>query len=753
MLAGRASAQDRPIGQWRSHLPYNSAVSLAFDGTKIYVATQYSFYTEDIAGGEATTYSKVSGMADIGMSKIGYDKTTGTAILAYTNGNIDLFKDENFHNIPDLKIKSVAGTKNINDIYTENGLAYLSTDVGIIVLNLDREEVKETYAFTKNSENIAIRGLADAGGNFYAATASGLYKVAKNNPNIQAFSVWQPLNSTRDFVSIASVNDKVFATKIDSLFVVESDTLHYLYRTDSATRSLVTGVNCVWVMENYDSNFSGYAKRLDMAYNFTDSFSTLGFAAELLDMPDADSTKWIASEFTGLKKRTRKGGAYNTIPPEGPAGISNFDLYVKDKEILVAHGGYDDLNTPSNNGQGFSVYKDGAWKLYTNADYAPFGDTTYDFVKIIKGPDGNIYAGSTQSGLFILKQDGTYEYLKQNSPLNPSVTGNTLYRVSGLAFDENGVLWLTIFGGEPEELLARTTDGTWYKINVPVSTQLANSARGLIIDDYSQKWYIAPKADGVVVFDDNGTPETPLDDRAKRLLAGDGSGGLPDNEVLCLVNDKDGAIWIGTANGIGIVNCPSQVLDGTCEAEKRIVQFDQFAGYLFQNEQVRTIAVDGANRKWIGTNNGVWLISHDGNEIIDRYTTENSPLPSNNIQKIAIDPSTGDVYIGTEQGLISYRGTAVDGGPKNEDELITFPNPIPSGYNGTIAIKGVVENADVRITDISGQLVYKTTALGGQAIWNGKDYTGRRPQSGVYLIFATNKDGSETQTGKLLFME
>src|SRR5690606_15641208 len=180
------------------------------------------------------------------------------------------------------------------------------------------------------------------------------------------------------------------------------------------------------------------------------------------------------------------------------------------------------------------------------------------------------------------------------------------------------------------------------------------------------------------------------------------------------------------------------------------VQFDQFAGYLFQNEIVRAIAVDGANRKWIGTNNGVWLISPEGDNIIERFTEENSPLPSDRIQTIEIDQVTGDVYIGTERGLVSYRSTSTEGGSKNDD-IVTYPNPVPSGYSGTIAIKGFVENADVRITDINGQLVYRTKALGGQAIWNGLDYTGSKPRSGVYLIFATNKDGSETAVGKMVF--
>jgi hypothetical protein len=184
----------------------------------------------------------------------------------------------------------------------------------------------------------------------------------------------------------------------------------------------------------------------------------------------------------------------------------------------------------------------------------------------------------------------------------------------------------------------------------------------------------------------------------------------------------------------------------------KIVKYDLNAGLLFQREAVKTIAVDGANNKWIGTNNGIWLISDDAEKIIHQFNKDNSPLPSNEINKIVVHPTTGEVFIATNAGLISYRGNATEGS-KNNDELLVFPNPVPSAYNGMIAIKGLVENADVRITDVNGQLVYRTIATGGQATWNGETYTGKRPSTGVYYVFVTNTDGSEAKAGKFVFNE
>jgi hypothetical protein len=750
LLFCTAYAQDRPIGYWRSHLPYNTAISTATDGITMYVATEQAFYTYNTVSSELNSYSKVDGMADVGTAYTAYDNTTGTAIIAYKNSNIDLFKEGTFFNLPELKLKTVTSTKNINHIYTENGLAYLSTDIGIVVINLEKKEVKETYAFTKNTIVIPIKAMIAAGNYFYASTQTGLYRANKNSVNLQAFAAWTPLDTIHNLLSIVSYGDKIFANSADSIFILENNALKPVYISpDSAISRLDSGANGLWVSFYYDTAHSGKAKKLNFSYQFVDSFKIKGKPQKLIE--NTNNSVWISDAFYGLRKRYNNTDSIDngTPMPDGPDYYSVWDIYAYNKELWVAHGGYDQFYRFDNNKYGFSQFLNDKWHDYQLFDYPPFGDTTYDFTDIIKAPDGTVYAGSTQSGLFVLKPDGSYEIYRKGSMLD-EVSG--YYRVSGLAFDKEGNLWLTNFGAK-HELMVKTKDGNWYKFLIPINRKYQNSADNIIIDDNDLKWYCAPGSGGggIIVYDDNKTPENPADDSYKQLIAGKGVGNLPDNDAYCIVQDKSGALWVGTANGIGIINCPSEVLSGNCEAELRIVQYDQFAGYLFQNETVKTIAVDGANRKWIGTNNGVWLITADGNQIINRFTAENSPLPSNIIQKITIDPVTGDVYIGTDQGIVSYRGTATDGGTENRN-VVVFPNPIPSGYKGSIAIRGLVENADVRITDISGQLIYRTKANGGQAIWNGVDYTGHRPQTGVYLVFITNKDGSQTHVGKMVFM-
>jgi hypothetical protein len=222
--------------------------------------------------------------------------------------------------------------------------------------------------------------------------------------------------------------------------------------------------------------------------------------------------------------------------------------------------------------------------------------------------------------------------------------------------------------------------------------------------------------------------------------------------VLSVAKDKYGFIWIGTTDGIGIIECPMQVFTSQrCPAYLPVVQHGNFNGYLFKGESVQSIAVDGANRKWIATRNGVWLVSENGEKLIYHFTENNSPLLSNDVKQVSIDGSTGEVFFATTKGIISFRSTATEPATENK-ELLVFPNPVPPGYTGQIAIKGLVENSIVKIIEPGGRLVYQTRALGGQAIWHGRDYNGRQMASGAYIILVSDEAKKEKAAGKIFFI-
>jgi hypothetical protein len=221
-----------------------------------------------------------------------------------------------------------------------------------------------------------------------------------------------------------------------------------------------------------------------------------------------------------------------------------------------------------------------------------------------------------------------------------------------------------------------------------------------------------------------------------------GSGNLPSNNVNSLAIDHDGQMWVGTDKGVVVFDNPSAVFSGkNFDAYTPVFERRRLLG----NEVVTSIAIDGGNRKWMGTRNGIFLFSPDGTELVSNFNEKNSPLPSSEISYITAEPNTGEVYIRTPKGMVSYRGTATEGTLKQDGNAVkVFPNPVRPDFEGQIGIEGLVENAFVKITDIAGNLVFETRANGGTAVWNGNTLSGGRVETGVYLIFSANKKGEET---------
>lgn len=748
MATSPAMAQFRPVGKWRAHLPYNQATGIATDGITLYVTSAKGFFSFNTSNQNIETYSKVEGMHDSNPIGLAYDAATNSVIICYQNSNIDLFRYHNFTVLPDLKNKSISGDKSIHGIYTDHGLAYLSTGLGILVIDLDRQEVKETYVFSNGGHTIPVNAVSSDDTFLYAASDAGIYRIAKNNPAPQVFNNWQPYDTSRGFSHLTFMKQVLYASSTgnsDSLFrfsgpgmrqrIWYRDSTH-IVRLDAGDSLLYAGI--------FDDNGKGRSLHFSTNDVIVDSTATAypGGTVE-----GTDGRLWVADAYLGLILHDKAGLHY--VIPDGPGDADNTALYVHNNNVWVAHGGvYPGSDLPRLKGTGISHFTDDHWSYYNAYNHPLFKDSVLDFLVLAVNPaDGTLYAGTAESGLYERKGDGTERMVKQGEL--QGLNGN--FPARGLAFDQNGALWVNQYGLN-QELAVRTSDGHWYYYSVPkFNRPLANTGAEMLVDDLNQKWYLSPLG-GVIIYNDGGTPETQSDDDYRNLTQGKGNGGLPSNNVLCLAKDRDGAIWIGTDAGIGIAGSPGLLLqDKTSDVELRVVQYDQFAGILFANESVNAIAVDGANRKWVGTNNGVWLLSPDASKIQERFTVDNAPLPSNVIQSIAVDDITGDVYFGTQDGLVSYHGSATEGSEQAQSIHI-FPHPISSDYKGPISMTGFTTDADVRITDIAGQLIYRAKATGGSLVWNGADYTGHRPQSGVLLIFASSRDGVEKAVGKMIFL-
>jgi hypothetical protein len=732
-------SQDAPIGYWESLLPYNTAVGVCTDGNKLYVACKQAFFTCNSLTGEFEKYSKAEGMSDIGMKGIAYDMATSSALLVYTNGDIDVFSNSTFYNIPDLKLKSINTNKVVNDIYTENGKAYVSSTIGIVVVDMAAHNVNNAHQFiSPSSEVIPVSSFGGTGNYFYAATDAGIYRASKNN-----FDQWSLIGKADSINRIARVSDKLFFASARTIFVLSADTLLPVYHSQTSIQYICPDNNNLFI--GVTSASGGAMKIMNLQYLITDSFDCSDSTTQAVRT--LDGTVWVSAANTGLRKRTETNHT-DVFIPEGPSSALNFDVYAYNRNVYIAHGAYTDNFYANGSFNGISYYHDGVWKLYKRGTYAG-AQNMQDINCLVKDETRNIlYAGSYLGGLLMIADTG-YQVIGKNSIFDGSIAyGQDAHQVVGLGFDSHRNLWVTEMFSPKHELYAKTPDDTWYKYSVPG----VEWAGPLAIDDNDQVWIVGYSG-GASVFNYNGTIGDSSDDKSYHFIAGKGYGNLPSSHVFCIVKDRNNDMWIGTNSGIGVVKgCTAPFAAGSCDATIPQVTSGPYAGNPFVTENIKTIAVDAINNKWVGTDGGVWQLSEDGSAVLNRFTASNSPLPSNHIEKITIDKVTGDVYIGTDQGLVSYHAPVAEGAA-NLQHMAIFPNPVPPGYGGYIAINGLVDNADVRITDISGQLVYKARAHGGQVVWNGADYTGHRPQSGVYLVFAANSAGTQTVTGKIVFLQ
>ena len=750
-VAHTLRAQLPPVGQWREHLSYNQATNVVATADGIFAATPYSLFHVTNADNSIDRFSKMNGLHETGVRAIQWDASSQQLIVAYTNSNIDILSGGKIHNIDAIKNKDNIGDKTVYSITCYQGKAYLSCGLGIIVIDESKYEVKDTYVIGNAGNGVKVNGFATDGNFFYAATDEGLKRSATTTVNLADYRNWQLLSGTNGLLAgacrnVVTVQNKVVVQKGDSLFVLNGNNWTLLYADDWNTINTTVAENRLLLSQQKNNT-----ARVLVLNNSGAIEKTVTQPGVLLSPQQAillQSEVWVADAISGLLRFA--GNTAQRFQPNSPLGIATGEMVVRDDVLWIASGSVTPNWTNTFTKNGLYRFAEQEWSNYNISNIAAF-DSLYDLVTVAIDPADNIaWAGSFGGGLLQLKPGTGVQVFKQASPLSPSLNDPSKYLIAGLAFDNDNNLWIANYGAA-QNLAVKKANGSWNKFATPFALS-DNAVSQLLVDDYNQKWMVAPKGDGLICFNHGQTIENPADDKWKLYRTGKGSGNLPDNNVLCIAKDKSSFIWVGTMRGISIIQCPGDAFTSQgCEAVLPVVQQDNFAGYLFSDEQVQCIAVDGADRKWIGTKNGAWLISADAEKTIYRFTTANSPLLSNDVKKIAVDGKTGEVFFATATGICSFRSTATTAGSTNSNVLV-FPNPVPPGYNGSIAIRGVADNAIVKITELSGRLVYQTRALGGQAIWNGKDYNGRTISTGIYLVLVSDDARQEKIATKIAFI-
>ena len=742
------------IGQWRMHNSMQDVIAMAEASDRVYCATQTAVFAVMKEDHSIVRYNKATGLSDVSVSTINYNAAQHLLVIAYANSNIDLLYDDGtVLNLSDIKRKNLPGNKSINSIANNQSLCYLSCGFGIVVIDLVKREIKDTYVIGKNGQAINVLSTAIANGLICAATEQGLAVAAANNPNLVNYAFWSYWTPTANLIpgttckQVVSFNKKCFAVYNNQIGELNPSTNHWMavHNVKNWEINNVSANNTHLIINTKLPSDSSRVLFLNQTYQVTDSVFDRYFLNGITSVVE-DITlqeRWFGNRIQGLVYA--KAQQKEFIVPNGPLNNNVYDLEEKNGTIWAAAGSVDGNYTVYlYNPDGFYSFGDENWNTYDRYGYSPLGNVL-DMIAVAIDNDQHIYLGSYGAGLVELK-DGKIAVLKEEVGLKPTAGDANSYRVTDVKVTSDGDVWMTNFGTS-EPLVLKRKDGTYYRFKNPYNiTQLGK----MIIDKLGQLWIITiGTTGGVLVYNPGSDLTSAADDTYRFLQKAAGSGSLPDSKVTAIAEDKDGSIWVGTAAGVGIFYDPASIMEQG-EAQQIIVSKDSINAYLLGTEVINDLQIDGAGRKWFATTHGAWLIAADGLSEVEHFNEENSPLLSNNVNTIAIQSKSGEVFFGTDKGICSYKGTATKGGEKNEN-VLAYPNPVPHNYTGMVAIKGLVDNAYVKITDISGTLIYSTKALGGQAVWDGKNLKGEKTASGVYLIFATNSEGSETVVAKLLY--
>jgi len=754
------------IGEWRDHLSYSQALSVAETESSVFCSTRGGLFTYNKNNHNIQRLSKVTGLSETDIKAIEYNSDNDILLVAYSNANIDLIEGNRIINLSDIYRKQLTGKKTINNIMMHGDNAYLSCGFGIVVVNLKKKEISGTYFIGDEGSQLEVyETCTDQYDSIYAATESGIYKADINNNNLENYGFWKRETdipyALAQFNSICYFDNRIFVNhhdvnnNDDDVFYKEGNSWHRLNSHSIINKAITCSEDKLIIISLYRVNI--FNKDLEIL-ELIDEYVTEGIQDPRYALIDNNNTLWIADYNYGLIQST-DFQSYESIYPNGPFDSNVWDMEVVGDGLWMAAGGLEGAWGNSWSNSGLSAMINNNWEVFNYRTIDEM-DNIRDVVKVIVDPQNKqrVYAGTWGYGVMEFLDGELITIHNENNSdgsLQNIFPGSPYVRTAGLAFDSQNNLWITN-SGVPNPISVKKTDGRWKNFNY--SPYIGEAFMGeIIITPYDHKWVVLPRGHGLLAFDNKNTIDDETDDEVKKVnvRAWQPNGSVITlNDVYSIAIDLENHIWIGTNSGVVVFYGPERVFttNDFLGSQPSVDLQDSIYHALLGSETVTAIAVDGANRKWLGTeDSGVFLVSEDGTEEILNFNISNSALPSNKIFSIAINNETGEVFIGTGKGIVSYRSTAIKSDFGNQ-EIFVFPNPVREDYDGPVTVRGLPYNSEVKITDISGNIVYETESLGGQAIWYGKNFRGERVQTGVYLVFASNSDASRKLVTKILFI-
>jgi len=785
LLFSNISAQNI-MYQWRTHLAYNNIVQVAMTKDKVYALSDGALFSVTKSDKHIETYSKINGLSDNNAVFIAYSQRHGEMLVAYENGNIDFITDNGqVMNFPDILRANLNAGKQLNDVLFDGDFAYLSYPFGIVKWSMRNMEVSETYFIGENNTFVDVKSVSILDGYFYAVTTDKIYKAQTSGVNLLNFANWHiladvPEPSTSNVKAIV-YNSKLYLLKNNGIVHILSNDL-WQAMPNSGVTNICTNDNTLFVISDRVVDCSRTPQPI-----------TFDMPIKMAIYDSSQSRMWLAASWSGIMLSNLTASEKQNFIPNGPATNNYWRLRYAHERIYAVPGGRENYLGPDGKSGIVMIYEKNNWKnIYQGTIDAKTAELGLDGVcldlldvAVSKNDKTHFYVSSFQSGIYEFRNDQPFMlYNSQNSGVESINTSLRGHRVEALYMDKSSRLWFTtgflqrdrptsatIKFLEPDPdgagpLLSQVKD-VFYNETGGSTTQLVYEIVSSPLNENIKFLMTVRGSLGIFAFDDNGTPDYTLDDRKRyhtTFIDQDGKSFSHTRSVLCAEQDKkNNTIWVGGSFGTMIMDNLQNVFNTDYRVTRVKIPRNDGSGladYLLENVEVRSIAIDGENRKWLGTETeGVFLMSEDGTQTIYHFTAENSPLLSNSIRSIAINDVTGEVFFATEKGLISFQSDAREKPEKPFDKLHAYPNPVrpehlAKGIPITITGLGSTDSdaTIVKIVDTAGNLVYETISKGGMVTWDGRRRGGAIVSTGVYIAICVTKDGKHSATTKILIV-
>jgi len=766
---------------WQAHYSYNDIIDVVEGDNKIYAASQNAVFQYDTLTQELNTITTVQGLSGEQITTIYYSEAYQYLLVGYETGLIEVYleTDESVLTVVDILEKQniTPVNKQINHFYENDGLIYISSDFGISVYDLDRLEFGDTYFLGNGGSQIRVNQVSVLNNEIFAACSNnnGIKKADLNNPNLIDFQQWQTLLSG-NFVTMNTLNDKLYSVRTSrALFEIDASSINQLLTLDlvpkdakvSNSNLLITTTDAVYV---YDSN-------IQLVNTFQPNIE---FDTSFTSATQVNNAVYIGTtDFGILESQVDLNETYTVIRPNGPLDNEIFRLDASTQNIWATYGQFtESLNPYPLTSKGISYLNNEEW---TNIPFdSIFGVQELNKITPNIFNPNQVFVSSFFRGLLEFNDlEPTLVLNDTNSGLEslilPSNPNYVDIRVSATEFDRNGLLWILNSLVERPLKSYDPISGNWqgYDFSAIIDNPLTDELGffDVAIDNNGTKW-IGGYSNGLYAYNETITTDPLRNIRSEEQ-------NLPFPRVTSLAVDNRNQLWIGTFSGLRVLfNTSGFYEDPNPVLSSIIILEDGIPKELLDGQSITDIEVDGSNNKWIGTvDSGVFYFSPDGQNTIYHFTSDNSPLPSNRINDIAIDDKNGVVYIATIKGMLAFRAGGSQPKETLEDAFV-YPNPVRPEYdllgsndlndiNKGVKISGLTDSVNIKITDIEGNLVaeaqsninlrsssanYNFAIDGGTAVWNGKNLANSVVRTGVYLMMISDLDSFETKVLKVLIV-